>query len=129
MDHSSYFPLQDENEENQSAIKHMEENALDNEDLFAWITQHGKGCNLYVVPVIHFGEQHTYRNYTGSVGAKWWPLGMLQSWCWQRFQYEFPLVLSGWMGSIVPQRGYNIPATAWEKVAKNSRKVERGFFA
>ena len=121
MDHSSYFPLQDEeNEENQSAIKHMEENALDNEDLFAWITQHGKGCNLYVVPVIHFGEQHTYRNYTGSVGAKWWPLGMLQSWCWQRFQYEFPLVLSGWMGSIVPQRGCKLTTIVGAPIATHT---------
>lgn len=100
MDRSSYLSSEDG-----SALKHMEEGTLDNEDLFAWITANGKGCNLYVVPVIHFGEEKAYCNYTGRVGARWWLLGMLQSWCWHRFQYEFPVVLSGWLGSIVPQRG------------------------
>lgn len=106
MNHSSYFPVdqEEQQQQDQSAIKHMEEGALDNEDLFVWIANHGKGCNLYVVPVIHFGEEHAYRNHTGTVGSKWWPLGMLQTWCWHRFQYEFPLVLSGWMKSIIPAR-------------------------
>lgn len=117
MDHSSY--LSSEGDDG-SALKHMEEATLDNEDLFAWITAHGKGCNLYVVPVIHFGEENAYCNYTGRVGARWWLLGMLQSWCWHRFQYEFPVVLSGWLGSVVPRRGCKLTTIVGAPIATHT---------
>jgi len=99
MDHSSYFS----GGGGDNSLRHLEENALDQDDMFTWIAQNGKKCNLHIVPVVHVGENAAYSNWTGQMGARWWLLGSLQQWMWQRFQYEFPLVLGGLFGTIIPR--------------------------
>lgn len=143
MNHSSYFPLptQQQQVNDEGALKHMEESLLDNEDIFAWISEKSKACNLYIVPVLHIGEESAYRNYTGVAGSRWWLLGTLQMWCWQRFQYEFPVILSGWLKGVVPRPcrlttivGSPISTTttansAGKKVPKTSANLKADFMA